>query len=346
MFDLKSKSNAFVNNYLHEAHLVTDSPRVAKINNLADILNTFPLLESTTLGDGIRLLPSIPSEFVDSGEVIKNNVSNFNDYKLTLFENTKNYYSDLGELTDQICLLLQILQTSDEKNTEDDLKKYKDVVEDVLATTFREILYNSWDIKSNISGLSSRLIGSFKTTSENISAMIKELLYLIRDSNTQRGTYYPDLFKNGLEINIEEAANSALDSWIPKSLTNTVEGILKNKEYLEKRQIGTNILTLSTTKLSTSDTTKQVRSIKEVYGNDDLYQVLVDIARNTINGVPTPCIIEDYKFTNNQLHKIQITVDDIINYKNNELSQALKDDIVKHQFCSLTLWVDAGKQPE
>lgn len=347
IFDLKSKSTAFENDYLYEAYLVTDSPKVAKTGNIEDILKTYPLLDpTTTLGEGIKLLPSIPSEYVDSGEVIKNNVDNFNDLKPILFENTKKYYLEHGELANQLCVLLQILQMSDEKIQTDDLSKYQESVISILATAFCSILYESWDIKSNISGLSSRLIGSFKSTSENISAMIKELLYLIRDGNTQRGTYYPDLFEKGLGIDIKQIAEEVLNLWAPTELTNTVEGILKHKEYLRKRSIGTATLTLSTVKLTSNESTQQVRSIKEVYGNDELYQELIDLIRNTINGESTPCNIEDYKLTNNKLYKVYVTIDDIINYENNELSQALKDDIVKHQFCSLILWIDAGKQPE
>jgi len=346
-FDLKAKSKAFPETYDTTTFLVTKSPKVARVGKVSEILRQYPIIDNDT-SIGIELMSSIPSDYVDSGQFIENDVENFNEFKEALFKNTLKSNNQPNAIESQTCLLLRIPQMTD-KNIIDDPIRYKDIVSDFLVLVLNRILYENWDIKSSITGLSSRLLGSFREKNENVDALFKNLLYIIRDSNTQRGFYYPELFK-WLGIDILELIKETLGSWNSSDLTNTVEGLIENQKYLKKRKIGSisaSILTARVPNVESDPDVKAVKSIKELYGDGELYSVIKKILKQTISDpFSTPCDLTSFTWNNTKINRINITASDIVNYENNNLSQALKDDIVKHQFCSLTLWIDAGKLPE
>ena len=344
MFDLKAKSKSFPETYDTVTYLITRSPKVARVNKISEILQKYPIVDDLS-ALGIELMPSIPSDYVDSGEYMENDVENFNDFKEILFKNTLNVYNTPKTIDSSACLLLRIPQMSD-KNIPDTPEKYKNIVSDFLRIVLDRILFENWDIKSSITGLSSRLLGSFRERNENVDALFKNLLYVIRDSNTQRGFYYPDLFK-WLGIDILELIKDTLDAWDPKDLTNTVEKIAENQNYLRKRKIGcvsASILTARVPNVEGDPTVKAIKSLKELYGEGELYSKIRELIKTTIaNPFNTSCDLTNFTWNGAKVSRIIILVGDLMK---SELSQALKDDIVKHQFCSLTLWIDAGKLPE
>lgn len=266
--------------------------------------------------------------YVDSGEYLVNDFTNYQDYIEDLINNTKD--------TKDIKKFLDIFSIGENKIS--DLSRIQ--VEDKLRDILFDVILKNWNITKF---RSDQYIGddSKEKNPKNLKTLF--LSSYINDKNFSKILYYEDLLKK-LGIDLEELTKDALSSWGSLSLKTDFNEYIKYLEYFkirDKSLISNQRVT--TAKYSIENNT----TLESLLGAGELVNTIIELLRYSGS---------NYGFGVTEYHKVNIgtkskpqkyitakvTIDDIIKYKKgiSGMPENLKNDILRNSFVSVTVIFD------
>ena len=326
-----------------DAWIYTHSIKEEK--TISEILNTRVFGKDP---QDLKIMTTIPSGYVESGEVLKNDYSNnIDDYLDVILEKTKDYYfSDLYKTSSYIyyCLIPYFLV----QNTTN--IKFKENLLYFIQTLGNQCLYNLYDrdgVMIHFGAGNDRKLGKDRTDIDNRNSLIDLIYFRIPDKNINKIQYYSSLFDH-FGININNVCEDLIKSWNPSELKKDLDTYLKNIKYFKDRKSysDVNLDLRKNSKLIISRTTDDLK-LYDLVGKGSLYDTIIKM----LNEQPNPYKHSQYLGGSKNFAYIEanITVLDIINYakqKYNEIPEDLKSEILQHQFCNVHLMYDADKDLE
>lgn len=304
------------------------------------------VLKSMVFGEepcDLKVMTSIPNGYVESGEVITNDYSgDINDYLRDILHNSKETFSkDLYKKTQNF--YYYILPFLFENVQEIETSCYPYYLNSVLCELGYQCLYNIYDKKSNRWYYQPyREVGSDKSPKENAEILLDIIYYHIPDDSLDKIVYYNSMFKH-YGVSPEKACETLVNTWDPRLFSKDLDTFLEHLDYFKERKTyaDTNLDVRNSSIVVIKEENKD-KKLSDFVGNQSLYNIIREMLEKGY-------CKQDKLLGGNKNYvysEAEITVQDVLNYvksKNEEIPQDLKNEILRHQFCSIHLMYDADK---
>ena len=277
---------------------------------------------------------------VESGEVLINDYTTFDDYKENILLNSlevskiKNY-----EFSNKT--ILEVFKFSENPGN-----KINDVVkielEDFLKKDIRRILCTFWN--NSDSGSSSRLDLSINTPKDELSSrFISKYFYEILEPNIKKHSYYTNLIQD-LGIDFRTLVDEMFNNWDPSILEKDFDTFIK---YNRGKSYSVRLRTGKSSKFSSYLTIIKLSDVlKDSYLIDCIKDICSFVRSNHGIGCSTYEKINVGTISKPLIYEnITISVNDIINYHEErglEIPENLKYGILDDKFSLININVDLG----
>ena len=301
--------------------------------------------------DDIVVLDS-PKSMVDSGSVLKDDFTRFEDYLDWLIPNSLNRCKKVQEFGyvsyDNPKIFFDVFAYFSEDP--DYTKKLKTgipplnyayrVVKDLVF----DCLLNSWETKNYRSDMT---LSKTKSVEQNMEALSNLFLSSgVKDGNALRNLYYSGLYKR-IGIDLNEILTDVLGSW---NEDNTIYGSFDNyMKFLFYTESRTMNQYRSQQRVKSATHKLETNTISELFGDGELKESLIDLinyARNNVGiGVSSYKIFDvGTKKEPKEFVTCIVTVDNILKFKSkkgeSEITETLKHEIMLSKFCQLSISFD------
>ena len=267
--------------------------------------------------------------YVDSGEYLMNDFTNYQDYLEDLINNSIN--------TENIKNFLDIFSIGKNKISDLSRIRVENKIRDILLD---DVIIKNWNINKF---RKDQYIGddSKEKNPENLKKLF--LASYINDKNFSRVLYYETLLEK-LGINLEELIKDSLSAWGSLSLKTDFNDYIKYLEYFKLRDKGL----LSNQRVTTAKYTTETNStLESILGAGELTNTIIELLKysrgNYGFGVTEYHIVNVGTKSKPQKYiTAKVTIDDIIKYKKgiSEIPENLKNDILRNSFVSVTVIFD------
>lgn len=340
----KNMENGYLDEPEQDAWIYTNAidPRMSKIS---DVLMTKTF--GSEPGD-LKYLTKLPTEFVESGEVLENDYTEINDYlEHILEESITRYYSSgsegfsrrnyvFGENIEYLFYPYLLIN----KNMKSEY--LVGALKAVIKKFGYYILYLEYDVNVNFLGgvANKNTLSSKKSFSENVESLIKRILTTIPGIDINKLTFYDSLLK-AFDLDIRSIAENILSDWDPKEFTSSMENFLLNYKYFYRRKP----LEYADLRYKSNYLNRSRSSLGDIIvSSPNLVQELKDILLLANSGNLSYCSSSTWLGSNKTSYTTtNITLENILQKYNNDISkmpQDLKDEILRQQFINIEIKYD------
>ena len=321
-----------------ETHLFVENKGSA--TKLSEVLKNGIIdgsLITTTNRDDLYLIKASNNlkSMVDSGEVLENDLTCFEDYIPEILENSIGYRKQIENSTRSVLDIFRYntVQGNTYTYSTDIINKLTTYIKLCLL----KYLYRFWDIKSKCTINPSDSIDKQAVTLSSI------FINNIVDGNLKKTTYYKQIFSE-LGIDLDKLSEGILTGWDPSILKNDFE-VYKETSSSRGNNYSVQLRTSNSCKYSLTKTI-----ISDFIKNQDLKDLIFDLIKYIRNnggyGASSYNIINAGNSSRPLMYEqIVIGIDDIINYhkeKGIEMPENLKYSIIEDKLNQLSISVDLG----
>lgn len=294
------------------------------------------IFKSKSFNHELKIL-SITNPMVDSGEVLVNDIGNFQDYWEDIIVNTEkdekrvDSYGNVYYLN--ISNILSVLSYQTGNGSVELSESTRNILKDVLSIELKNCIYKYW----NLSMSSIRVCKSF-TNEVNSENLIKLLLIGIKDNNPLRVEYYKDLFDK-YKIPVDTISSSVILNWNEDSVYSDFDTYVKCYNYTLARYHKDYRIN----QLSDEDCTP----IDKVIPNNELSEVIRKIYNEAKSNFGSGVANFQYnKEKGKNYISVNITLNDIINYFKgvDKIPTSLKNTIMNFKFLNTTIKIDETRE--
>jgi hypothetical protein len=337
----KNMENGYLDEPEQDAWIYTNAidPRMSKVS---DVLMT------KTFGsepEDLKYLTKLPTEFVESGEVLENDYTEINDYLEHILEESINrYYSSgsegfsrrnyvFGENIEYLFYPYLLIN----KNMKSEY--LVGALKAVIKKFGYYILYLEYDV--NVGFVANKnTLSSKNSFSENVESLVKRIFTTIPSTDINKITFYDSLLK-AFGLDIRSIAEDILDDWDPMKFTSSMENFLSNYKYFCRRKS----LEYADLRHKSNYLNKSRNTLEEIIvSSPNLVQELKNILLLANSGDLSYCSSSTWSGSNKTSYTVtNITLENILQKYNNDISkmpQDLKDEILRQQFINIEIKYD------
>lgn len=323
------------------AYLYTSEIDEVKDKKISDILN------SRSFGSNIKVAFN-QEAMVDCGEVLENDITNFQDYWEELMKNTINSEQKQGSDNipryEQLNNILSILSF---QTGTDDLKvsnEIKDELVEVIQNVMKSGLLKFWNY--NISYIK---LNSKQPIEKNVENLIKIFYGEIKDRNLMRESYYNTYF-NKVGIDLAKIAKDVLVDWNENDIYSDFDNYVRFIEYT-KNHYPTAVKPVNEREKSKGFSNSELYTVANSVGIDtELTNVIIGLFNFAVKKYGVG--ISEFEYYNIGTKKdpiiyieARITLDDIIKFLGgiDKMSEKLKQEIISRKFTEIKIQIDKDR---
>ena len=307
------------------------------------------ILKSRVFGKEIKVTFTQES-MVDCGEVLENDVTDFQDYWEDLINNTVNY--EKTKIVDGVCYYSESKYVFSILNYQTGLdpikisQNIKNEMEDVISSLMLNNLLTFWKYNTSYVKLNEN-----QSLEDNIDNLIKLTLGRINDENVLREVFYDSMFKS-IGIDLVNLARTVILNWDEKDIYNDFDKYMKFIDYTLSHYSSKvpPIIVREKSKVYSKD---NGISVTDSLGNSELANIVIEMFEKAKEKYGLG--LEEFNYYNVGTKKnpniyidAKLTLKNIIDYVGgvDKMSESLKNEIMKRKFIFVNIQIDKDKKLE